>query len=151
MSRVTEAEALALLSDTMRCIDIGDWLPVRLQPNTWACGSGVVDSEGVRSTLTVELLFRRSPKTGMIWYKFSVFRRHVWGTEGVYQLDVQQYAKPLKNTHAMPHEHMGNQRIDGRPEWANWPFEDVLSYFTERTHIDFEPPVMHPENFELKG
>jgi hypothetical protein len=85
----------------------------------------------------------------MMLPRLQVF--YAWGTEGVYQLDVQQYAKPLKNTHDMPNEHMGNQRIDGRSEWANWPFEDVLRYFTERTHIDFEPPVMHPENFELKG
>lgn len=151
MSRVTEAEALAILSVIGRCIDIGEWLPVRQQPNTWVCSSGVVDAEGVRTPLSVELLFRRSPKTGMIWYKFSVFRRHPWGTEGVYQLDVQQYAKPLKNLHDLPHEHMGNQRIDGRPEWANWPFENVVHYFSERTQIDFEPPVMHPDAFELKG
>lgn len=83
MSRVTEEEARALLSDTMRCIDIGDWLPARQQSNTWVCGSGVVDLEGVRSTLSVELLFRRSPKTGMIWYKFSVFFADMHGVPRV--------------------------------------------------------------------
>jgi hypothetical protein len=151
MSKVTEAEALALLSNPKQCIDIGAWLPVRHLANTWSCASGVINAEGVGTHLWVDLVLRRSPKTRMIWYKFSVFRRHAWGTEMVYQLDVQCYEKRLKNAHDMPHEHMGDLRMQGSLTWAQWSFEDVLRRFSERTKIDFEPPVSHPDDFELKG
>ena len=151
MVKMTQAAALALLSDRRHCLEIGEWLPNRQKPFALNCSSGVVDSEGVRSPLLVDLIFQRGPKTKMVWYKFSIFNRLVWGLERVYQMDVQQYEKPLKNAHDLPHEHMGDERKVGQTAWLTWSFEDVLRHFSERTRIDFKPPVMHPDAFELKG
>jgi hypothetical protein len=151
MQRVAEAEAWALLNKRQICPDMREWRPHSWLIHTWRCESGVVTEEGIRSSLWVELLYRNNPKTRKIWFKFSVHQRHPWGTQGVYQLDVEQYSKPLQNAHDRPHEHMGAVRTEGEDTWSRWSFEEVIQRFCLRTKIDFLPPVQHPENFELRG
>lgn len=151
MNTLQESEAIALLSQPATCIDIGDWISNRQQPDTWECTSGVLNAENVRTGLIVELAFRRSQKTQKVHYKFSVFRQTLWGLERVYQLDIQQFKKPLRNAHDVPHEHVGDRRVCGDATWGQWTFHEALQYFTERTKINFSPEVPHPEAFELKG
>lgn len=151
MQRVSQAEALALLSKRQICPDMGEWLPDPHLRHMWKCESGVLTEEGIRFPLWVQLLYQHSPKSRKIWFKFSVHHRHPWGTQGVYQLDVEQYIKALQNVHDRPHEHMGTVRTEGEDAWNNWSFDDVIGHFCQRTNIEFLPPVQHPENFELRG
>lgn len=149
MSDTSHEEACTLLSIPLICVDIGEWLPERGE--RWVCSSGVTDLEGVGTGLIVQLAFRRSPKTRRTQYQFSVFRQKVWGLERVYQLDIVQFAKALKDLHDRPHEHMGTQRTVGEAAWASWSFEEMLRHFCQRTKIEFRPNATHPESFELKG
>lgn len=149
MSDTSFDEACALLATPKICIDIGEWLPERGE--RWVCSSGVTDIEGVGTGLMVHLAFRRSAKTHRTQYVFSVFRQNAWGLERVYQLDVVQFAKALKDLHDRPHEHMGDQRMPGETAWARWSFEDMLQHFCQRTKIKFHPNATPPESFELKG
>lgn len=149
MSDMPFAEACALLAEPKVCVDIGEWLPER--GDRWVCSSGVTDLEGVGTGLMVQLAFRRSAKTRRTQYVFSIFRQKVWGLERVYQLDVVQFAKALKDLHERPHEHMGDHRTPGEAAWAGWSFEEMLQHFCQRTKIEFRPNATHPESFELKG
>ncbi len=111
----------------------------------------MLDQDGIRTQLLVELIYRHSRKTGLNWYKFTVFLRHAWGLERVYQLDVTHSRRPIKDKHSQPHEHIGKRRVNGELSWQKWQMEDVLQRFSEQTKIEFLPPVSHPEAFELKG
>ncbi|MNT30549.1 hypothetical protein D3C72_1663480 [compost metagenome] len=113
---------------------------------------GLLDANGRSAKLIVELRFRRSSKTNVAQYVFSVFRRVLpKGLERVYQLDVMQWPKPVRDQHQMPHEHFGNERNLGDDSWAKWSYDEVLAYFCARTNITFVPPVPHPEELRLKG
>ncbi|MFO1261918.1 MAG: hypothetical protein U1E84_01020 [Rhodoferax sp.] len=149
MSDTPHKEARALLAKPLICVDIGEWLPER--GDRWGCCSGVTDMEGVGTGLIVQLAFRHSTKTRRKHHQFSVFRQKVGGLERVYQLDVVQFNKTLKNLHDLPHEHMGDQRTPGDAAWSNWSFEEMLQHFCQRTKIEFRPNPTHPESFELKG
>lgn len=151
MNSVSEAEAIALLVGPNTCVEIGDWEQLKQQPGTCVCRAGVLDQEGVAIGLIVELLHRRTQKTRSIKYKFTVFKQEAWGLERVYQLDIEQFHKQPKNTHDLPHEHLGDNRIRGEATWSSWTFSEALQYFTKRTKIVFQPPVKHPEVYELRG
>jgi len=148
---VSYEEAQELLKKPQRCEDAGDWQPEKQQPNTWSLSIGVLDEYGIHTQQLVELIYRRSPKTGLTWYKFSVFLHHAWGLERVYQLDVTHSRRPIKDLHGRPHEHIGKRRIEGKSSWQKWEFDDVLQHFSRQTKIEFLPPASHPEAFELKG
>lgn len=151
MNSVSEAEAIALLAVPATCVEIDDWEQLKPQPGTCVCRAGVVDQDGVAKGLIVELLHRRTHKTKSIKYKFTVFKQEAWGLERVYQLDIEQFHKQLKNPHDLPHEHLGGKRVRGDATWSSWTFSEVLRYFTERTKITFQLPVKHPEVYELRG
>lgn len=151
MNDVDFAEAQRLLGQELRCEDIEDWHPEKLQPDTCSCSGGLLRTDGISAKMLIELIYRRSPKTGMVLYKFSVFLQHPWGLERVYQLDIRKAKRPLKDAHSRPHEHFGNQRVDGDYLWSSWTFTEAMGYFVLRTGIHFEPPANDPEHFELKG
>jgi hypothetical protein len=75
---------------------------------------------------------------------FSIFKRNRYGTDRVYQLDVNQGPEPLKDNHRRPHEHWGNRRITGADEWATWGYDELLRYFCTRTGITFLPAPADP-------
>lgn len=149
MNDLPHADAIALFDQQRYCDDVDAWVPEPQQNGTMTASSGVVDADGIRTPLLVQLQYRNSAKTRKVWYKFSVFIRHPWGMQRAYQLDVEQFAKPPKNAHDLPHEHMGDQRLQGAPSWSKWTFEQVLDRFSEETKITFRPPLVHPEHFEL--
>lgn len=143
-------EAATLFSTPRLCEDIGDWIPEKQQPNTWATSCGVLNPDGSSAGLLVELIFRVSGKTGTVRYKFGVFKRNAWGLERAYQLDIEKFAKRI-TLHDLPHEHFGKDRIEGSSEWATWTFEQALRHFCERTKITFIPPLTDPhQGFELR-
>lgn len=151
MNDVEFSEAIRLLSQPLRCEDIEFWRSEKQQPDTWSCSGGLLKVDGVSAAMLVELIYRRSQKTGIVLYKFSVFLQHAWGLERVYQLEVRQAKRPLKDVHSRPHEHFGDQRTLGEPSWSTWTFHDTLRHFEQRTGIEFDPLVQEPDHFELKG
>ena len=119
----------------------------------------------VLSAVLITLVFRRVTRIGKtllvmdtfglaiatISGSYLAFKQEAWGLERVYQLDIEQFHKQPKNTHDLPHEHLGDNRIRGEATWSSWTFSEVLQYFTKRTKIVFQPPVKHPEVYELRG
>jgi hypothetical protein len=151
MRDLPAAEARSMLSNKSLCECDGEWSLLITQPGTFTIQAGLTDADGVGRQMEVSLNFRRSAKTGILYYKFTVFKRHPYGLERVYQLDIVQSRRPIKDVHKRSHEHMGDCRIDGNASWDNWSFDDVLLYFCQQTNIDFSPPPPDPEEYRLKG
>lgn len=151
MNDIKEAEARALLSHPLKCEDCDDWQPIKTQPGSFTVGAGVVDASGLGTRLYVQLDYRNSRKTQSIKYIFTVFKRQPYGSERVYQLEILQVPKQLKDLHKRSHEHFGDARSKGDASWNDWEYDDVISYFVSRTNIEFCPRPPHPEHFQLKG
>lgn len=151
MNDVEFDEAGRLLGQPLRCEDMPGWRAEKQQPDTRSCSCGLLKADGASARMTVQLLHRRSHKTGAVLYKLGVFLQHSWGLERVYQLEVRQERRPLKDAHARPHEHFGNRRTEGDPSWSKWSFHDALRHFSARTGIVFDPEVQDPDHFELEG
>lgn len=143
-------EAIAILAVPHTCPDIEDWWYDRNQPNLARCATGLVDLDGSRSGLWVELTFADPPKTKLIEFKFTVFRMHLTARQRLYQMHLNAVARAPKNWHDFAHEHMGDRRLDGAEDWLQWTFQQALDYFCHRTNITFEPPVSDPSVFTLK-
>lgn len=150
MNDLPEAEARALLASPLYCRDIQDWSNWKLQPGTTQAGMGLVNEDGLGVRMQVSLWFRRGTKTNLTHHVFTVFKQEPHGLERVYQLEVRQWPKQVKDEHMRPHEHWGATRIVGGESWASWSYEQVLAYFCEQTKIVFEPKPEHPEAFELR-
>lgn len=150
MRRIPEAEARTILAQRRECPDCADWEPSKTLIGTFTATSGIVNEDGTRSGLFLELIHYRSQKTRITTYKFSVFQMNPSGPRQVYQLDVRRFPKPPKDEHERAHEHIGDSRHDGDKSWDGWSFDDAIKYFCRQTNIDFIPPVEHPENFKLK-
>lgn len=150
MTDIPEAEARALLARQLYCHDIGEWSGWKLQQESVRAGMGLVDEQGLGVRLQVDLLFRRSKKTGTAHYIFTVFKQESYGLQRVYQLEVKQWARPVKDEHMRPHEHWGDSRVVGDKSWATWGFEQIIGYFCQQTGIVFQPAPTDPEAFELK-
>lgn len=153
MRDILEEEALQLTSRPLVCEDSPPWSPLKVQPGTVSLGVGVLDEDGVGVQMYVELLYRHSQKTNFTSYKFTLFKRHGYGKDRVYQLDVAQTRKPVQNSHShsLSHEHMGASRTQGDASWVSWGYDDVLAHFCERTNITFRPLPLHPDHFQLTG
>lgn len=151
MNDIPEAEARTLLAKPLKCEDSPSWEPLRIQPDTFQIGVGVLDEFGIRTGLYVQLNFHRGLKTKSVTYQFSVFKRQPYGLERVYQLEVVQWSRPIKDAHKQSHEHFGDKRTPGDASWDNWQYDDVIKHFCSRTNIQFQPALMHPEHFQLRG
>lgn len=151
MNDIPEAEARELLQRLTFCELDGEWSPEKTQPGTFAISAGMTDEEGISTMMQVKLCFRRSLKTGIVRYVFSVFKRTPYSLERVYQLDVRQCKKKIKNLHDRSHEHIGDLKLQGADDWAQWEFKDVLAYFCSATNLTFSVGPVHPEHFELRS
>jgi hypothetical protein len=151
MNDIPEAEARSLLSCPLRCEGCEEWEPLRTQPGSFTTGAGVVDARGVGSRLYVQLDYRNSLKTRSVKYVFTVVKRQPYGRDRVYQLEIFQVPKQLKDIHRRSHEHFGDSRVLGDASWNDWGYDDVLAYFSKQTNIAFYPEPPHPEHFQLKG
>lgn len=151
MHQIPESEARELLRGRYLCEDAPPWAPMRMLPGTLEIGIGVLDYTGKSVKMYVRLNYQHSPKTRIIKYKFTVFRRETYGLERIYELQVNQFPKPVHDAHQQSHEHYGTSRIEGKPDWKDWKYEDVISYFCRQTNIEFKPEIPHPEQLQLRG
>ena len=151
MFDIPESEAKALLDQGSCCINCEPWIPHKIIRFLSTATAGTLDGQGVSQGIIVSLDYYSHPLTQIKRYKFSVFKQRPYGLDRVYQLDVIQSKKTLKDAHAKPHEHFGNTRVTGEDAWSLWGYYDALNYFCERTKITFEPPVQTPdEAFKLR-
>jgi hypothetical protein len=149
MQNIPEAEARSLVSRPLICEEIDEWEPLKVQPGTSACGVGVLDESGQSVRMYVEFIHRASHKTKITIYLFTLFKRQAYGKERVYQLEVTQTPKRVKDLHKLSHEHMGSLRTLGGVDWADWDYDDVLAHFCAATNITFRPKPSHPDEFKL--
>lgn len=151
MNKVSEEEARSLFELPLVCEECPEWKYSPGVKGEMSTGAGLLNSHGVGVKLYTDLIFKRSPKTNTVRYIFSVFRRQISGIERIYQLDVMQWARPVRDLHQMPHEHMGTARNIGDDTWSTWNYHDVISRFCSQTNITFLPVINDPEDFKLKG
>ncbi|MES2756471.1 MAG: hypothetical protein V4693_03780 [Pseudomonadota bacterium] len=151
MRTIPEDEARGLVSAPLLCDDTTGWAPVKVQAGTVRLGAGVLDTHGTGMQMYVELIYRRSHKTNITTFMFTLFKRYSYGKERVYQLEVTQTPKRSKDLHKISHEHMGSARTVGDAKWAGWEYDEVLAHFCARTNITFRPAPPHPEHFQLTG
>lgn len=149
MLKMSEEEARALVSRPLFCEDIEEWVPLKVQPGTKTCGAGILDQDGQSVRMYVELTYRATHRTKITTYLFTLFKRHAHGKERVYQLEVTQTPKRVKDLHKLSHEHMGGLRTNGGVNWDRWNYDDVLAHFCSATNITFRPKPSHPDEFKL--
>jgi hypothetical protein len=151
MRHIPEEEALGLVSGPLVCEDAPGWTPIKFQAGTVRLGAGVVDAHGVGTQMYLELIYRRSYKTNITIFMFTLFKRYSYGKERIYQLEVTQTPKRIRDLHKISHEHMGSTRTIGDAKWARWGYDEVLAHFCARTNLTFRPVPPHPEHFQLTG
>lgn len=151
MLDIKESEAKALLAEELRCIDCELWIPHKVNKFLSSASAGTINNQGISPGIIVELDYYLHPLTQIKSYKFSVFKQRPYGRDRIYQLDVRQSKKQIRDAHSKSHEHFGDKRIEGDDAWSLWSYHEALKYFCERTKIIFEPPVQIPdEAFKLK-
>ena len=102
--------------------------------------------------LYVELLYLMGPQTHIPKYKLTLFRSTTHGPERIYQLHVEKLRKVPRHWHFMAHEHMGDGRHVGAPQWLNWKWSQIIGRFSDKSGVKFLPKdVVDPGLFELKG
>lgn len=152
MHDILEAEALALLAIPMICEDPSDWMQQKQPRNRVSIVCGLINEDGISTQLVLDFQFRRSAKTKIARYIFTIFKLTKNGQHRVYQLDVENFKVIPKDDHAFPHEHIGCRRINGTKDWLNWSYSEVLEQFCKITGVKFVPsPPNNPEDFKLKG
>lgn len=154
MDSVTEQDARALLSVPHYCDDAEpeDWQALGRPAGAFSFELGLVNQEGRSSGLFVEFVFYRSPETGLITLKMSVFSQTKrQPAERVYQLEITTKSYSPDNWHDEAHEHFGKGRALV-PEWETWrSFSDAIDYFCRTTNIEFRPPLEDPEQLRLRS
>jgi hypothetical protein len=151
MQKITHAEALSLIAHPLVCEEINPWIPMKVQPGTAQTGGGLLKRDGTSAGMFVDLYYRSTHRTKITTYKFTLFKRFPNGNERVYQLEVTQTPKRVKDLHKLSHEHMGDARTMGDARWSTWDYDEVLAHFCSMTNIAFEPKPLHPEAFHLTG
>jgi hypothetical protein len=147
VQKISEDEARALLAYRKVCQDCPAWVFNPCLPSTASVECGLVDENGERTQLTVELLFNTSQKTNTTTIAFSMFKLEMGERIRVYQLHVKKRRK--SSEHDLPHEHIGSTRVLGLQEWNNWGYDEALQHFCMQANIEFVPPVCDPAHFEL--
>lgn len=99
----------------------------------------------------VHLLYRHAYHTGTVSYVFTLFKRQPYGNERIYQLEINQFRRPVKDKHKVPHEHIGTLRRDGDATWASWRYDETIAYFSVAANVAFKPVPLHAEDFQLKA
>lgn len=145
MPTIPEAEARALLSRPQRCEGEFAWSTPKYRRTTRQLTAGLIDEGGAATHMYVELVFRYSPKAPMTTYLFTVFKDDHYGLARVYQLEVTGAQRRLTDLHKLSHEHIGDHRLNGKANWNDWEYDEVLAYFCARTNITFSPYPPKPD------
>lgn len=147
MTTLSETEARDLLSRPLVCREHDGWEPDQDLPNAYRLSNGLVLSNGDRARLVLEIIVKISPQTSIKHFTFSIYQPRPYNAR-VYQLEVRDCPKALKDKHQWPHEHFGSER-ETRLDWKDWDFQTAFDYFKAQTNLTFEPQLSNPFEFEL--
>ena len=150
MNNLQENEARALLTKPLFCEDLGDWMPIRKSLFIHEIESGLIDEDGIATKLHLKLHYFYNPSTKVKNYLFSMYNKTPYGLERVYQLDIFQTSRDIKDLHKRPHEHIGNKRLTLDEAFKNCNFTVALNHFLSQTNITISGDVDSPEEFRLK-
>ena len=150
MNKLQENEAKALLTKPLFCEDLGDWMPIKKSNFIHEIESGLLDEDGIATKLHLKLHYFYNPTTKVKNYVFSVYNKTPYGLEVVYQLDIFQTSRYIKDLHKLPHEHIGNKRLTLDEAFKNCNFTVALNHFLSQTNITISGDVDSPEEFRLK-
>lgn len=111
---------------------------------------GLLTASGDSAGMFVAFHFFRQPTTRLITIKMTVFQQQRrQAPVRVYQLQITTKSYAPENWHEEAHEHFGDGRAPV-PQWRDWrSFPDVLEFFSQRTNIEFRPPLDDPEQLRL--
>jgi hypothetical protein len=144
MTDASVSEARQLLANVSYCDDCAAWMVLAGRLSGWGIRAGLTDTHGCATGLSVDLRFHSGRTSTDKIYVFSVFSNKPYGAERVYQLSINQVRRQLKAAHQLPHEHVGDVRTMGTPDWTKWSYHEVLAYFCVRTNIVFRPTPPQP-------
>ena len=144
------ASEVSKIIEGLYCEDIATWQPIKGTNYAHEINNGLMNKDGVYSKLFLRIHHFYNPTTKLRSYTFSIFRKSIYGSERVYQLDICKPIKITKDKHNYPHEHYGDQRNLGDSNWINWSFNQAKDYFLLRTGITIEGEIDSPDEFELK-
>jgi hypothetical protein len=144
-----EAEAL------LELIKFGDpsggWDSARELAGVANCAFRVTDSDGKRiQGVTVDLLIKYGQRPPSTHYLFTVFKFEYGGLRRVYQLDVLQNGRKMRDAHSMPHEHIGRDRVAGDVAWATIKYDEALGLFCSRTNLTLISDLPDPSVLTLQ-
>lgn len=150
MNKLQENEAKALLTKPLFCEDLGDWIPTKKSNFIHEIESGLLDEDGIATKLHLKLHYFYNPTTKVKNYVFSVYNKTPYALEVVYQLDIFQTSRYIKDLHKLPHEHIGSKRLTLDEAFKNCNFTVALNHFLSQTNITISGDFDSPEEFRLK-
>ena len=150
MNKLQENEAKSLLTKPLFCEDLGDWMPNKKSNYIHEIESGLIDEDGITTKLHLKFHYFYHPTTKVKNYIFSVYNKTPYGLERVYQLDIVQTKRYIKDLHKRPHEHIGNKKLALDETFQNCNFEVALNHFLSQTNITITGGVDSPNEFKLK-
>lgn len=141
-----------LRNNTFYSNDLPGWVLEKKAPYTQVLSFGLLDKSFFRTKYKVDLQVQFSLLTHRTNYRFTLFLSDSIGDIRLYQLEIKKYKNTKKIVkHNMPHDHIGNKRLDGELEWYNWQFEEALDKFLSRVNINFNEKPRDPEIFILEA
>ena len=147
-SKIPSKEVADLLKG-LYCEDLSDWQTISSSRFALEIENGLMNADGVYCKLFLKLHYFHNPKIKLKSYTLSIFRKSIYGSELVYQLDIVQPPKALKDLHKYPHEHFGDLREFGTEEWLTWSFDEAINYFLSRTGITILGNLDPPDIYKL--
>ena len=150
MKDMPENQARALLASPSFAQDVGDWCCNKNRPWHNYIECGLVTKDGTRAGLIMRLEYAYSTATNSKTMQFGVLKSAPYGLQRVYQLTIKQTRKPIKDAHALPHEHWGDTRIPANKDCLSFTFAQAMAHFCQQTNITITPPVEDPTQYRLK-
>lgn len=151
MPKITEAQARMLLRRPLRCEGDVAWKPQRHGRQGRVLSVGLVDGIGAATAMVVELRYTHNARAGKTRYLFSVFLRHRYGPERVYQLEVTQASRDSKNMHGKSHEHIGDLRSIGPALWQHGAIMKCWRTFVPRQILLSTPYRQVRNSLNVRG
>lgn len=149
MTTLTKDEAIALLSRPLVCKDHDGWKPDKDLPNAYRFIGGLLFANGDRARLVLEIIVKISSQTQIKHFTFTIFQPRPYDAR-VYQLEVRNCPKALRDLHQWPHEHFGTEKTTCL-EWRDWGYEAAFKHFQTQTGVALDPELFSPFELNLRS
>ncbi|MBF6987222.1 hypothetical protein [Cupriavidus sp. IK-TO18] len=144
-------EAIALLAQ-IKNGDPGDgWDVSKDLPSVFNCAFGVTDDRGMRiQGVVADLLIKFGQKPPSTHYIFTIYKTEVRRRRRAYQLEILQNGRRNRTEHDLPHEHIGQDRSKGFPEWLNLTYDEALGMFCTKANLTLQTALGDPAGIDLR-